>query len=128
MLRRTKGMNQKGNSRQKIGTKPAVSLLKLHLEKCAYADESTIQRPIPALPVIFKPLRFVVVVEPFCFFCCVDAFLTSVESAIFMHHVRNKASVVIGTAPSQSWWSSHVCWLMITLQWTSLKLFGADHV
>ena len=31
-LRRTKGMNQKGNSRQKIGTKPAVSLLKLHLK------------------------------------------------------------------------------------------------
>ena len=56
---------------------------------------------------------------------------------IFMHHVRNKASIVIGTAPKkkkiflsqtknnetpppQCWWSSHVCWLMITLEWTSL--------
>ena len=59
---------------------------------------------------------------------------------IFMHHVRNKASIVFGTAPktrissqipvsetknnetppSQCWWSSHVCWLMITLERASL--------
>ena len=30
--RRSRGMNQKGKSLQKIGTKPAVSLLKLHLK------------------------------------------------------------------------------------------------
>ena len=34
---------------------------------------------MPAFALVFEPQR--IIVEPLCFFCCVDAFLTSVESA-----------------------------------------------